>query len=122
MISSLVLTEAGGVKGVGIFTSRSTDGGFTRSAPVAIPGNAGMISPDKNWIVCDNTSNSPSYGNCYTEWDDNGQGNRMEMSRSTDGGATWSTGVTNGNGIIGFRRVCAPRPDVLFLPEGQYPA
>ena len=90
MISSLVLTEAGGVKGVGIYTSRSTDGGLTWGTPVAIPNTAGMISPDKNWIVCDNTATSPFYGNCYTEWDDNGAGNRMEMSRSTDGGLTWS--------------------------------
>ncbi len=37
MISSLVLTEAGGVKGVGIYTSRSTDGGLTWGTPVAIP-------------------------------------------------------------------------------------
>lgn len=29
MVSSLVLTEAGGVKGVGVYTSRSADGGFT---------------------------------------------------------------------------------------------
>ena len=58
MISSLVLTEAGGVKGVGIYTSRSTDGGLTWGAPVAIPTTAGMVSPDKNWIVCDNTATS----------------------------------------------------------------
>jgi hypothetical protein len=25
---------------------------------------AGMISPDKNWIVCDDTATSPFYGNC----------------------------------------------------------
>ena len=24
---------------------------------------------DKNWTVCDNTTTSPYYGNCYTEWD-----------------------------------------------------
>lgn len=23
---------------------------------------------DKNWTVCDNTTSSPYYGNCYTEW------------------------------------------------------
>ncbi len=113
MISSLVLTEAGGVKGVGIYTSRSTDGGFTWGTPVAIPNSAGMISPDKNWIVCDNTASSPFYGNCYTEWDDNGAGNRMEMSRSTDGGLTWSVAATNGNGIIGGQPVVRPDGTVI---------
>ena len=113
MISSLVLTEAGGVKGVGIYTSRSTDGGFTWGTPVAIPNSAGMISPDKNWIVCDNTATSPFYGNCYTEWDDNGAGNRMEMSRSTDGGLTWSVAATNNNGIIGGQPVVAPNGGLL---------
>jgi hypothetical protein len=113
MISSLVLTESGGVRGVGIYTSRSTDGGLTWGTPVAIPNNAGMISPDKNWIVCDNTATSPFYGNCYTEWDDNGAGNRMEMSRSTDGGLTWSVAATNNNGIIGGQPVVRPDGTVI---------
>src|SRR5215212_4010832 len=113
MISSLVLTEAGGVKGVGIYTSRSTDGGLTWGTPVAIPSTAGMISPDKNWIVCDNTASSPFYGNCYTEWDDNGAGNRMEMSRSTDGGLTWSVAATNSAGIIGGQPVVRPDGTVI---------
>jgi hypothetical protein len=113
MISSLVLTEAGGVKGVGILTSRSTDGGLTWGSPVAIPSTAGMASPDKNWIVCDNTASSPFYGNCYTEWDDNGAGNRMEMSRSTDGGATWSVAATNNAGIIGGQPVVRPDGTVI---------
>lgn len=113
MISSLVLTEAGGVKGVGIYTSLSTDGGLTWPVVTSIPNTAGMISPDKNWIVCDNTASSPFYGNCYTEWDDNGAGNRMEMSRSTDGGLTWSVAATNGTGIIGGQPVVRPDGTVI---------
>jgi BNR repeat protein len=113
IISSLVLTEVGGVKGVGIRNSLSTDGGFTWNTVTSIPNTTGMVSPDKNWIVCDNTATSPFYGNCYTEWDDNGQGNLMEMSRSTDGGVTWSAGVTNSNGIIGGQPVVRPDGTVI---------
>jgi hypothetical protein len=113
MISSLVLTEAGGVKGVGIYTSRSTDGGLTWGTPVGIPNTVGMVSPDKNWIVCDNTASSPFYGNCYTEWDDNGAGNRMEMSTSTDGGLTWGAAKTNNTGIIGGQPVVHPNGTVI---------
>ena len=46
-------------------------------------------SPDKNWITCDNWPNSKGYGNCYVEWDNNGNGNREIIQYSTDGGLTW---------------------------------
>jgi hypothetical protein len=111
MISSLVLNEAGGVQGVAIYTSRSTDGGLTWGSPVLT--NNTSISPDKNWIVCDNSATSPFYGNCYTEWDDNGAGNRMEMSTSTDGGLTWGAAKTNNTGIIGGQPVVAPNGTVI---------
>jgi hypothetical protein len=113
IVSSLVLTEAGGVRGVGIRNSLSTDGGLTWPTVTSIPNTAGMVSPDKNWIVCDNTASSPFYGNCYTEWDDNGSGNRMEMSRSTDGGLTWSVAATNNAGIIGGQPVVRPDGTVI---------
>ena len=113
LISSLVLTEAGGVKGVGIRNNLSTDGGATWNTVTSIPNTAGMVSPDKNWIVCDNTAASSFYGTCYTEWDDNGAGNRMEMSRSTDGGHIWSVAATNNNGIIGGQPVVAPNGTVI---------
>lgn len=106
LISSLVLSEAGGVKGVEIFTSRSTDGGFTWGTPVLTENSSS--SPDKNWIVCDDTATSPFYGHCYTEWDDNGAGNLLHMSTSPDGGQSWGAALTNNAGVIGGQPGCGP--------------
>lgn len=111
LISSLVLTEAGGVKGVAVYTSRSTDGGFTWGTPVLTENSS--LSPDKNWIVCDNTSTSPFYGNCYTEWDDNGAGNKLYMSTSSDGSLTWGAPKTNNAGVIGGQPVVRPDGTVI---------
>jgi hypothetical protein len=111
LISSLALTEAGGVKGVAVYTSRSADGGLTWGTPVLTENSS--VSPDKNWIVCDNTATSPFYGNCYTEWDDNGAGNRLEMSTSTDGGLKWGAAKTNNTGVIGGQPVVRPDGTVV---------
>jgi len=111
LISSLVLTEAGGVSGTAVYTSRSTDGGLTWGAPVLT--EATSLSPDKNWIVCDNTATSPFFGNCYTEWDDNGAGNKLYMSTSTDGSLTWGVPTTNNSGVIGGQPVVRPDGTVI---------
>ncbi|MCA1688955.1 MAG: glycoside hydrolase, partial [Actinobacteria bacterium] len=72
LISSIPITSALVVPTV--FTSRSTDGGATWSTPSSIPPPAARkVNLDKNWIVCDNTATSPHYGNCYTEFDNNGE-------------------------------------------------
>jgi hypothetical protein len=96
LISSLVIR---GSSAVGVVTSRSTDGGHTWSRPVTVT-NSG--SADKNWIVCDNTSTSPFFGTCYTEWDRPASANLLLMSRSTDGGLTWSPAQTSGDGAHGL--------------------
>jgi hypothetical protein len=70
-------------------------------------------SPDKNWIVCDDSATSPFYGHCYTEWDDNGAGNLMHMSTSTDGGLTWGAALTNNAGVIGGQPVVRPDGTVI---------
>ncbi len=111
LISSLVLSEAGGVKGVRIYTSRSTDGGLTWGTPILTESTS--ASPDKNWIVCDDTATSPFYGHCYTEWDDNGAGNLLHMSTSPDGGQTWGAALTNNAGVIGGQPVVRPDGTVI---------
>ena len=90
LISSLPIDSSGNVPGV--LVSRSTDGGLTWGNPVNSAGFDGS-DYDKNWIVCDNTSTSPHYGNCYTEVDVTSSGNSEVMSTSTDGGLTWGADV-----------------------------
>jgi hypothetical protein len=85
-----------GVTARGLVVNRSTDGGLTFQDPVDVSLNQGGY--DKQWIACDNTPASPSFGNCYTEWAGN---TGITMSRSTDGGLTWnqsSTPFAGGNG------------------------
>lgn len=110
LISSLTLLEAGGVHGNAVVTSRSTDGGLTWSNPFTTATGGDL---DKNWIVCDNTPTSPFYGHCYTEWDNHGAGNLLQMSTSTDGGQTWSAPATNNTGVIGGQPVVRPDGTVI---------
>ena len=110
LISSLTLREAGGVHGNSVVTSRSTDGGVTWGRPFTTATGGDL---DKNWIVCDNTPTSAFYGNCYTQWDDHGAGNILRMSRSSDGGQTWSAPATNNSGVIGGQPVVRPNGTVI---------
>lgn len=110
LVSSLTLLESGGVHGNSVVTSRSTDGGLSWSNPSTTATGGDL---DKNWIVCDNTATSPFYGHCYTEWDDHGAGNLLEMSTSSDGGQTWSAPATNNTGVIGGQPVVRPDGTVI---------
>jgi BNR repeat-like domain len=110
LISSLALFEAGGVHGAAVLTSRSTNGGLTWSNPFTTATGGDL---DKNWIVCDNTAASPFYGHCYTQWDNHGAGNLLQMSTSTDGGQTWSAPATNNTGVIGGQPVVHPNGTVI---------
>jgi hypothetical protein len=83
-----------------VAVSRSSDGGASWGNPVIVAQGANL---DKDWITCDDTPTSPHYGNCYMEWDDNGNSNQMFMSSSSDGGLTWSAGfaVSSAGGLGG---------------------
>jgi hypothetical protein len=98
-----------GTSAVDVLVSRSTDGGLTWSNPIAV-NNSGHFN-DKNWSVCDNTSTSPFFGNCYTEFDDNTLGDRVQMSTSTNGGTNWSPAQMTGNKAFGIGGQPLVQPD-----------
>src|SRR2546430_1717279 len=113
LISSLGVNGPGGSNAV--LTSRSTDGGLSWSAtPVTVATGA----LDKNWIVCDDTSTSPFFGNCYTEFDITSAGNAIRLSRSTDGGLTWGPPIGNSSGASGLGGQPVVRPNgTVIVPH-----
>jgi hypothetical protein len=92
MIASLPLSST--FQTPAVVVSRSADG-LTWQNPVSADPTA--QSSDKNWIVCDSWANSPHYGNCYLEWDDPFNQDKIQMSVSTDGGATWGGAMPTAN-------------------------
>jgi hypothetical protein len=115
MISSLALTDTAGVSGAAVVTSRSTNGGLTWSNPVTTATGGNL---DKNWIACDNTATSPYYGNCYTEFDDNGAGNAIKMAASSNGGTSWTVKSAGSTGL-GGQPVVRPNGTVLVPYESN---
>jgi Neuraminidase (sialidase) len=105
LISSLGLFPGGNTSEVDLLVSRSTDGGRTWSTPIV----AATGDLDKNWTVCDDTSTSPFYGHCYSEFDNPADGDRILMSTSTDGGLTWGPPKETANHDfgIGGNRSCS---------------
>jgi hypothetical protein len=95
LISSLPIAAAN----IQVVVSRSLDGGVTWSNPIIVSQGANL---DKDWITCDNINTSPHYGNCYAEWDDNGQADQLWMSTSNDGGLTWAAPVTPTGTALGL--------------------
>lgn len=91
-----------GTTGVAVIVSLSSDGGLTWNAPVAVATASFFGFFDKDWIICDNTSTSPHYGNCYVEWDLASSGDLVQMSTSSDGGNTWSAAQASADSATGL--------------------
>ena len=98
-----------------VAVSRSPDG-LNWGGPITVTTG----SPDKNWIVCDNTASSPYYGHCYVEWDDPSAQDIIEMSTSTDGGLTWGLPITTADQAtgIGGQPLVQPNGTVVVPIEG----
>ena len=100
IISYLGIVPAGNTSEVDVLVSRSMDGGLTWGNPVVVKADGDFN--DKNWTVCDNTTSSPFYGNCYTEFDDATLGDLIQMSTSPDGGLTWGPALATADGAHGI--------------------
>ena len=111
MISSLAILETPGVLGAAVIVNLSTDGGLTWSNPVIVHAASPGENLDKNWTTCDTTPTSKFYGHCYTEWDDNGHGNLIQMGTSTDGGLTWGDPEATANRATGIGGQPLVQPD-----------
>ena len=84
----------------GIFVSRSDDGGLTWQEGVPTVDHINTVKPfeDKPWLVTDNVSESPHFGNVYVAWTrfdeygspDPADSTQILFSRSTDRGRTFS--------------------------------
>ncbi len=118
LISFLGLFPNGKASEVDVLVSRSTDGGLTWSSPVVV-NNDGHFN-DKNWTACDNSSSSPFFGNCYTEFDDNSLGDLIQMSTSSDGGQTWGAALPTANNAhgIGGQPLVQPNGTVIVPING----
>jgi hypothetical protein len=128
LVSTLALKEdaTGAPAEPALLTSRSTDGGLTFGSPLVTAPFLAGTSYDKNWIVCDNHAALPSgaanprYGNCYTTWDDNGTGNLLLNSTSTDAGLTWGPPVPTVRRATGIGGQPVVQPDgTVVVPSAN---
>jgi len=112
LIESLGLLESPSVGGRAVLVNRSTNGGTAFGGAVTVASGSAL---DKNWIACDNWPASPFFGNCYAEWDDVGDSQRVKMSVSSDGGLTWGPARNSGDNVtgIGGQPVVQPNGQVV---------
>ncbi|MEA2422948.1 MAG: hypothetical protein QOF55_2047 [Thermoleophilaceae bacterium] len=117
LISSIPITTSLAVPVV--YVHRSTDGGLHWSGPVTVTTST-TNDLDKNWSVCDNHPASAFYGHCYTTWDDHGNGNRLLVSTSADGGLTWGPARATANSATGLGGQPVVKPDgTVIIPAAN---
>jgi hypothetical protein len=82
-------------KGEGLFITKSSDGGCTWSAAARVSGDGLGQFADKDSIAVDASAASRFRDNIYATWlkGTRTQGRSIMLSRSTDGGVTWSNAV-----------------------------
>lgn len=98
-----------GAPGYGAQIFRSSDAGVSFAAPVLADFGADAVV-DKEWIAADNFPGNASSGagNLYLMARDFGAANAMRLTRSVDGGATWSPPIAIADGGQGAYVLVGP--------------
>jgi hypothetical protein len=113
LIVGLASNTVSGFTGRAVLVSASTDG-VTWGAPVTVATSSGLGDLDSTWIGCDGFASSPTFGTCYAEFDDFGHGNQIHISRSSDGGATWTpSSVPAGASVLHGQPLVQPNGHVV---------
>jgi hypothetical protein len=102
------VNPTGGTNGIGVVRGTFAGSVLTWNTPVVAVSVSNFTNfTDKQWIAADSSN-----GNLYVSYTDYfAAGNRVMFTRSTDGGATWSTPIQmNSSGANG--RVQGSRPAV----------
>jgi hypothetical protein len=103
--------------GRGVLVSRSSDG-LNWSQPVVA---ASSLSTDGHWLACDNSTDSPFYGNCYDAFLDfsSGTASLNNLVTSNDGGLTWGTQVSSPDQLAGLVTSIAIQPNGNLVVLGR---
>lgn len=91
----------------GLAVSKSTDGGLTWLDPVVVAWNSLSVFHDKDYIAVDATGGTFD-GNLYVTWTRFEYGAPIYFSRSTDGGASFSTPYQISDTNISFNQGSLP--------------
>jgi hypothetical protein len=91
-----------------VYVVRSSDG-LSWGAPISVF----LGRPDKEWLTCDNQPTSPFKGTCYAMWQQSTPGphDAFMLSRSHDGGLTWSAPIGTPAASTGYNVQPLVTPD-----------
>ena len=110
----------GGINGTELAVARSSDGGRTWTSTYFNPNGGEGAFNDKPMITVDDNARSTHFGTVYVAWDNNNGNsnahNNVLVSRSTDGGVTFSVPVVASGNPSGPQGVIAADPYVT--PNG----
>lgn len=103
--------------GRGVLISRSSDG-LHWSRPFVAATSSGT---NGHWMACDNSPESPHYGNCYDAFLDYSSGTSFlnDLVTSSDGGQTWSAPVPSPDQLAGLVTSMAIQPNGNLIVLGR---